>query len=76
MDITLRHIKIGIDEAGRGPWYGPVVASALAFDPLFPPSKEFLLRVNDSKKLTEKKRDNLFTEIIDYARAGKIYFAV
>ncbi len=52
---------IGTDEAGRGPAAGPVFAAAVCF------IKEpcgILLTLNDSKKLTEKKREELFEEII------------
>ena len=45
----------GIDEAGRGPLAGPVVASAVIFD-----EGVLIEGVNDSKKLTEKKREELF----------------
>ncbi len=52
-----RHI-CGIDEAGRGPLAGPVFAAAVVLP------KEFSLDgLNDSKKLSEKKRDFLFDEI-------------
>ncbi len=44
----------GVDEAGRGPWAGPVTAAAI----LLP--ADFDLPVDDSKKLTAKKRDALF----------------
>lgn len=44
----------GIDEAGRGPLAGPVVAAAVILDPASP-----VLGVNDSKKLSEKKRAEL-----------------
>lgn len=57
-------IKIWIDEAGRWPWIGPVVACALSFNPENMPEKSFLERVNDSKKLTEKKREILYEELI------------
>lgn len=57
-------IKIWIDEAGRWPWIGPVVACALSFNPENMPEKSFLARVNDSKKLTEKKREILYEELI------------
>ena len=57
-------IKIWIDEAGRWPWIGPVVACALSFNPENMPEKWFLARVNDSKKLTEKKREILYEELI------------
>jgi len=49
-------IKIWIDEAWRWPWLWPVVACALCFNPDNKPNNEFLNRINDSKKLSEKKR--------------------
>jgi len=53
-------LLIGIDEAGRGPLAGPVVACAC----YIPPSLAFLFSdVNDSKKLTEHKRDDLFDRL-------------
>ena len=52
----------GIDEAGRGPLAGPVVASAVIF-----PDNINLPEVTDSKKLSEKKRERLFDEIISNA---------
>lgn len=57
-------IKIGIDEAGRGPWLGPVSACALSFNPENMPDKNFLAQINDSKKLTEKKREALYEQLI------------
>ncbi len=54
---------VGIDEAGCGPWAGPVVAAAVIIDQsLFP--ETFKTRVNDSKKLTKKQRQTLFQELI------------
>lgn len=51
---------IGIDEAGRGPLAGPVVAAACHI----PPALESQFpEVNDSKKLTEKKREQLFERL-------------
>lgn len=50
----------GVDEAGRGPLAGPVVAACVIFDL----SKQ-LPDANDSKKLTEKKRDELFDLVIN-----------
>lgn len=57
----------GIDEAGRGPFAGPVVAGAVILD-LNDPEKE-ILYLNDSKKLSEKKREILFKEIVSKAQA-------
>lgn len=48
----------GVDEAGRGPLAGPVVASAVIFE-----QGVAIDGVNDSKKLTEKKREELFRTI-------------
>lgn len=48
----------GVDEAGRGPLIGSVVAAAVILDPNQP-----ILGLNDSKKLTAKKREQLFDEI-------------
>jgi len=59
-----RHV-CGIDEAGRGPWAGPVVAAAVVLDPGCIPEG-----LNDSKKLTEAKRDALFEPIMRSARVG------
>jgi ribonuclease HII len=54
----------GIDEAGRGPLAGPVVAAAVVLDLDSPISG-----INDSKKLSEKKREELYGEITTRARA-------
>lgn len=52
----------GTDEAGRGPLAGPVVAAAVIF-----PDDVFIEGVNDSKKLSEKKRNELYDKIISSA---------
>ncbi len=52
----------GVDEAGRGPLAGPVVSAAVIFD-----HNVFIDGVDDSKKLTEKEREELFPEIIEKA---------
>jgi ribonuclease HII len=55
----------GIDEAGRGPWAGPVVAAAVVLDPdLIPPG------LDDSKRLTEAEREALYAPIMATARVG------
>lgn len=66
-DSTVRNdfpIVCGIDEAGRGPLAGDVYAAAVIFD-----EGVFIDGLNDSKKLTEKKRETLFDEIISKAKA-------
>jgi ribonuclease HII len=55
----------GIDEAGRGPWAGPVVAAAVILDPRRIPEG-----LNDSKKLTAARRDALFVLIMAQADVG------
>lgn len=52
----------GVDEAGRGPLAGPVVASSVIFLP-----DTFIEGVNDSKQLSEKEREELFPQIIERA---------
>ncbi|HHE64580.1 MAG TPA: ribonuclease HII, partial [Bacteroidetes bacterium] len=49
----------GVDEAGRGSWAGPIVAAAVIL-----PAKFNLSGINDSKKLTPKKREELYEKII------------
>ncbi len=57
----------GVDEVGRGPLAGPVVAAAVILP------KDFdVLGVNDSKKLTPKKRDELFDLIMEKALAVSV----
>lgn len=63
----------GIDEAGRGPFAGPVVAGAVILN-LHDPEKE-ILYLNDSKKLSEKKREMLYREILEKADAVGIGYA-
>lgn len=50
----------GIDEAGRGPLAGPVVSAAVIL-----PEDIFINGLNDSKKLSAKKRESLYSEILD-----------
>ena len=59
----------GVDEAGAGPLMGPVYAAAVIL-----PEKFELPGLNDSKKLTEKRRDALYEEITKRALAYKIIF--
>ncbi|MFB2537784.1 MULTISPECIES: ribonuclease HII [unclassified Acinetobacter] len=54
----------GVDEAGRGPLIGSVVAAAVILDPAQP-----IVGLNDSKKLSAKKREQLFIEIQQKALA-------
>ncbi len=60
----------GVDEAGRGPWAGPVCAAAVVLDVRSVPRG-----INDSKKLTAKTRERLETEIKAEALAWSVAFA-
>lgn len=60
----------GIDEVGRGPLAGPVVAGAVIL-----PKNTEILYLNDSKKLSEKKREALYDEIMEKAAAVGIGMA-
>ncbi len=65
-DKSYKRIIIGVDEAGRGPLAGPVVAAAVIIDKYL---DEFEL-INDSKKLSEKKREKLFDTILENCKVG------
>jgi ribonuclease HII len=54
----------GVDEAGRGPLAGPVVVAAVILDPARP-----IAGLDDSKKLTEKRREALYPQIVERALA-------
>ena len=56
------NLVAGIDEAGRGPLAGPVVAASVIFK-----ESTYVEGVNDSKKLSKKRRDLLYDKIIDKA---------
>src|SRR5262245_11368757 len=55
----------GVDEAGRGPWAGPVVAAAVILDPARIPSG-----IADSKMLEPEERERLYAKIVACAAVG------
>ncbi|WP_404539152.1 ribonuclease HII [Dyella agri] len=57
-------LKAGVDEAGRGPLAGPVVVAAVILDPTRP-----IAGLDDSKKLSEKRREALYPHIVEDALA-------
>ena len=63
-------IICGVDEAGRGPLAGPVTAGAVIL-----PREAEIFYLNDSKKLTEKRRDELYDRIKDCAIAWNVAIA-
>jgi ribonuclease HII len=63
LERTFTQNVIGIDEAGRGPWAGPVVVAGvqfLTYDTL----PHWVQNLNDSKKVSLKKREQLYNEIL------------
>ncbi|MFV0455246.1 MAG: ribonuclease HII [Pseudomonas sp.] len=65
LDFTLvEELVAGVDEVGRGPLCGPVITAAVILDPARP-----ILGLNDSKKLSEVRREALFEEICEKALA-------
>lgn len=77
IELELHHPNqlIGIDEAGCGPWAGPVVASAVH---IYEPQSVLytLLGINDSKKLSLKKRELFFEEINRLHDKQKLAFGI
>ncbi|CAN5718864.1 ribonuclease HII [soil metagenome] len=67
MDAYAGELICGVDEAGRGPLAGPVMAAAVILDPARP-----IVGLRDSKKLSEAKRDQLAIEIKQYALAWAV----
>jgi len=64
LGFDLNEWSAGVDEAGRGPLVGPVVAAAVILDPMHP-----VAGLSDSKKLTPQKRERLDLEIRSKALA-------
>lgn len=60
------HLVCGVDEAGRGPWAGPVVAASA----MFASERDIPARINDSKKLSHQTREALFEAICATASIG------
>jgi len=66
-EIIARGRVAGVDEVGRGPCAGPVVAAAVVLDPSRP-----ILGLADSKKLSEKRREALYLEIREKSLAWAV----
>ena len=66
---------VGIDEAGRGPWVGPVVAGAVVF--VNRDVNPYLLEnLNDSKKISKKKREVLYDLLLEEKNKGNIKIGI
>ena len=68
-------IIAGVDEAGRGPWVGPVVAGCVVF--INRNVEDFLLsNLNDSKKISKKKREQLYEALYREKEKGNVLIGV
>lgn len=75
IENTLSGFTAGIDEAGRGPWAGPVVAGAVVIlDRNI--EKSLLEGLDDSKKLTAKKREKLYQALFEEEAKGKVAIGI
>ena len=71
----LQGMVAGVDEAGRGPWAGPVVAGAVVF--LTHEVDKFLLEnLDDSKKITPKKRETLYEKLFEAQDKGQVLIGI
>jgi ribonuclease HII len=65
LEIGLKALVAGVDEAGRGPLAGPVVAAAVIL-----PERRVPRGIDDSKRVPPEKRDTLYARILDVAVVG------
>lgn len=71
IENSINKLTAGIDEAGRGPWAGPVVAGAVIIKDRNLNS-ELLDGLDDSKKLSAKKREKLYNLLFEEEKNGKL----
>ena len=69
LELAAGNIVAGIDEAGRGPWAGPVVAGAVILNPATLP-ENLRQGLDDSKKLKPARREELFEVLQDHSDFG------
>ena len=62
-----QQVVSGVDEAGRGPLAGPVVVAAVVLDAGYP-----IAGLDDSKKLSQRRREELFREIVEHCAAWAV----
>ena len=75
LEKNFGNIVVGIDEAGHGPWAGPVVAGAVCFynrncNP------ELISLLDDSKKLSAKKREKIYEMLQEEAKKGSLRLGI
>jgi ribonuclease HII len=69
LERRIRGRVAGVDEAGRGPWAGPVVAAAVVIEARLVP-RRLLSRVDDSKRLSRPVREELFAALSGFRGTG------
>ncbi|MDR1694320.1 MAG: ribonuclease HII [Lactobacillaceae bacterium] len=75
IENSIGSLVAGVDEAGRGPWAGPVVAGAvIILDKNL--DKDILSSLDDSKKISEKKREFLYNKLFAEEKKGRLYIAI
>lgn len=75
LENSLNCVVAGIDEAGRGPWAGPVVAGAVVImDKNL--ADELVKGLDDSKKISAKKREKLYLKLLEEEQKGKLAIGV
>lgn len=72
IENSLNGLTVGIDEVGRGPWAGPVLAAAVLLDSKNI-TEELLRLIDDSKKLSVEKREVASQKLIE---SGSVFFAI
>jgi len=68
------NFAVGIDEAGRGPLAGPVAVGVVMMNIKI--NKKFFLGIKDSKKLSEKKREEWFDKAVEMKKSGVLDYKV
>ena len=74
-EVALGGRVAGLDEAGRGPWAGPVVAACVVLDAARV-NADLLDRINDSKKLSRRQREDVFEALGDAASEGAAHIGI
>lgn len=75
IENSFSEVVCGIDEAGRGPWVGPVAAGAVMFL-RHDVSAELLQNLDDSKKLSAAKRERLYDLLMNEAEVGNLLYGI
>ena len=70
LENSLGGVVAGIDVAGRGPLCGPVFAACV----FIKDKNNFPKDIDDSKKISEKKREKIFEDILEYKKNGLLFF--